>query len=821
MTMREEYLELRRAILKQEYQHLNEKQREAVFAANGPLLILAGAGSGKTTVLINRIAYLIRYGNAYESDDFPAWIDDVELDQLDAHLNHQSQLSPERLAHLLASKPVKPWKILAITFTNKAAAELRERLSTALSREAADAVWASTFHSACVRILRKHCERIGYRSGFTIYDSDDQKRVYKEVLEALHLTEKQLSPRDAATIVSGAKDKLQTPEQFAAFVKQEAGKKPVRDQRMEIMIPVYEGYQRRLMEANAMDFDDLIMKTVELFETCPDVLEEYRQKFEYILVDEYQDTNRAQYQLVSLLANPRRNICVVGDDDQSIYRFRGATIENILGFEDEYRDARVIRLEQNYRSTAFILNAANAVIRNNRERKGKTLWTAREGGTPIVDYTAESEVEESSYVAECILKNIANGTPWKNHTVLYRMNAQSNALELAFRKHAIPYRIIGGIRFFDRAEVKDMLAYLQVIANHADTLRLKRIINTPPRGIGQKSINEAVMAAEQTGTELFDILRYANNYDGIAKGAQASMLQLADMITSLSEMAKERPLDELYDILLERSHYVDALLAKPSDENKTRLENIQELKTNILHYMKEADEPSLDGFLEEIALFTDIDRYDAESDAVTMMTIHSSKGLEFPNVFIVGMEEGIFPGMRSMEHKEDMEEERRLAYVGITRARDTLTLTHAMRHMLFGQTSHNQVSRFLEELPDDCVVREGGVPIRKEEPRLMGGSRFDAACEWIPKRTTGSRTASYAFNRSETVTSTKKAEPPRQDEPLFDYQPGMQLEHRAFGRGVLLSVKPTAGDLLLEIDFEQSGKKRLMAKFAQKYLKII
>ena len=820
MTMREEYLELRRAILKRAYKHLNDKQREAVFAANGPLLILAGAGSGKTTVLINRIAYLIRYGNAYESDDFPCFIDDVELDELDAHLRGERLLSPERLAHLLASKPVLPWRILAITFTNKAAGELRERLSAALSREQADAVWASTFHSACVRILRKDCERIGYRKGFTVYDADDQKRVYKEVLEALHIGERTLTPRDAAAIISGAKDKLQTPEQFAAAVKAEAGKQPMHDKRMETLIPVYQGYQRRLMEANAMDFDDLIMKTVELFETCPDVLEEYRRKFEYILVDEYQDTNQAQYRLVSLLSNPRRNICVVGDDDQSIYRFRGATIENILGFEDEYKDARVIRLEQNYRSTSFILNAANAVIKNNSERKGKTLWTAREGGQPIVDYTAETEVEESRFVAETILKNAAKGQPWKNNTILYRMNAQSNALELAFRKNGIPYRIIGGIRFFDRAEVKDMLAYLQVIANHADTLRLKRIINTPPRGIGQKSISEAVTAAELAGVELFDIVRRANEFDGISKAAQASMLRLAEMISELSDMAGKKPLDELYDTLLDRCRYVEMLLEKPSDENKARLENIQELKTNIVHYMKEADEPSLDGFLEEVALFTDIDRYDTEADAVTMMTIHSAKGLEFPNVFIVGMEEGIFPGMRSMEHKADMEEERRLAYVGITRARDTLYLSHAERHMLFGQTSHNCVSRFIDEIPDDCLLHEGGIHLKNSEQRLAGGSRFDIGSEWFDGRGKVIQLSKRPVSRVQPAPRHETKSRP-ETEPLLDYQPGMQLQHSAFGKGTVVSVKPTAGDLLLEIDFEQSGKKRLMAKYAQKYMKQI
>ncbi len=812
MTMREEYLELRRAILKSEYGYLNEKQREAVFAANGPLLILAGAGSGKTTVLINRIAYLIKYGNAFESDDFPDFIDDTEIEQLLDHMNGRRELPPHRLSELLASHRVRPWRILAITFTNKAAGEIRERLSAALSREEADAVWASTFHSACVRILRKDCERIGYRRGFTVYDADDQRRVYKEVLEALRISEKMMTPRDAASIISNAKDKLMTPEAFAAAAKKDG------DKRMETLIPVYQGYQRRLLEANAMDFDDLIMKTVELFETCPDVLDTYREKFEYILVDEYQDTNHAQYRLVSLLANPRRNICVVGDDDQSIYRFRGATIENILGFEDEYQDARVIRLEQNYRSTAYILEAANAVIQNNRERKGKTLWTSREGGTKIVDYTSENEVEESRYVAETILKNVAKGQPWRNHTVLYRMNAQSNALELAFRKNGIPYRIIGGIRFFDRAEVKDMLAYLQVVANHADTLRLKRIINTPPRGIGPKSVLEAVAAAEGGGVELFDVIRRADEFDGISKGAQASMLQLAEMIHELSRLSEHRPLDELYDLLLERSHYVEMLLAKPSDENKARLENIKELKTNIVHYMKDADEPSLDGFLEEVALFTDIDRYDTEADAVTMMTIHSAKGLEFPNVFIVGMEEGIFPGLRSMERVADMEEERRLAYVGITRARDTLTLSHAMRHMLFGQTSHNGVSRFIDELPEACVVKEGGVSL-SEEKRMVGGSKFGSDSGWSSVMPGAPVVRRAASRPSPAAPPAKKAS--AAEAPLFDYTEGMRLSHSAFGEGTLTSVKPTAGDLLLEIDFDTAGKKRLMAKFAQKYMTVI
>ena len=814
MTMREEYLELRRAILKREYGYLNDRQRDAVFAAKGPVLILAGAGSGKTTVLINRIAYLIKYGNAFESDDFPAIVDDEEMDELTDFLQEKREMSDARLSELLASKPVKPWRILAITFTNKAAGELRDRLSAALSREDADAVWASTFHSACVRILRKECERIGYRKGFTVYDADDQKRVYKEVLEALQISEKTMPPRDAATVISSAKDRLVTPELFAIEAKKE------QDKRKELLVPVYQGYQRRLMEANAMDFDDLIMKTVELFETCPDVLEEYQKKFEYILVDEYQDTNHAQYRLVSLLADPQRNICVVGDDDQSIYRFRGATIENILGFEGEYKDARVIRLEQNYRSTSYILNAANAVIANNRERKGKTLWTDRKGGTPIVDYTAEDERDESRYVADTILKNVAQGQPWRDHTVLYRMNAQSNELEMAFRRNGIPYRIIGGIRFFDREEVKDMLAYLQVIANHSDSLRLKRIVNKPARGIGAKSLQEAIAAAEYGGVELYDVLRHANEYSGISAAAQAGMLEFVATIEDLSALAQKKPLDELYDILIDRSHYAEMLLAKNSEENKTKLENIKELRTNIVHYMKEAEDPNLDGFLEEVALFTDIDRYDQDADAVVMMTIHSAKGLEFPNVFIVGMEEGIFPGMRSMEKVADMEEERRLAYVGITRAKNKLSVCHAARRLLFGQTSHNNVSRFVDELPSDCVVKEGGIKVEGER-RKIGESRFSSDSGWhstmpgapVTRRSVTPRpTAPVTGSAKIAVKST---------EPLPDYQVGMRLSHSAFGEGVIVSVKPTAGDLLLEINFTTAGTKRLMARFAQRYMKIL
>ncbi len=806
ISAQERYLELRRAILKKEYSYLNPRQREAVFASEGPLLLLAGAGSGKTTVLINRIAYTVLYGRAYESDEIPSFIGDAEIEELSDHLSGKRECT--RLPKLLAVAPVKPWQIIAITFTNKAAGELKERLARTLGEDAAGTIWAATFHSACVRILRRHCERIGYKQGFTIYDDDDQKRVIKEVLKKLELDEKMYPPRSVAGIISRSKDVLMGPQGFTRAHKD--------DFRMSKVAEVYVEYQHQLKEANAMDFDDLIANTVKLFKECPDVLEEYQSKFSHVLIDEYQDTNHAQYVFASLLAASHRNICVVGDDDQSIYRFRGATIENILGFESEYEEARVIRLEQNYRSTQTILDAANAVIANNSERKGKTLWTEKGEGEKITDFTAEDEQAEGAYIADRILKNVRKGGNFRDHTILYRMNAQSNFLETAFQRNAIPYRIVGGTRFFERAEIKDMIAYLQVIVNPADTLRLTRIANVPVRGIGQKSLATAAEIAEESGEILLSVMKNASSHPEIGRTA-ASMERFAAMMESLSEDARTLPPDELYEEVMQRTGYYDSLYFKPSDENRARLENITELKSNIIDYMKRADEPTLTGFLEEVALYTDIDRYDAGADAVTMMTVHSSKGLEFPHVFIVGMEEGIFPSSRSMETLADTEEERRLAYVAITRARESLCLTHARRRMIFGQTSCNPLSRFVEEIPSELTEKVGSL-------RDHGGIKTDG----IPG---GAVTRGYS-RPERTPQPTKKAVSAASSsatssigykplERLPKYEPGMKVSHTVFGEGMLISCREIANDVLLEVAFDSHGTKRLLARSVQQYLKIV
>lgn len=817
-----QYLELRRAILKKEYAYLNDKQREAVFAANGPLLILAGAGSGKTTVLINRIAYLIRFGNAYESDAVPPFVTEEDVAALTAYYKNGAGLSEARLTALLADRPVRPYSILAITFTNKAAGELKERLRRTLGPDDSDGVWAATFHSACVRILRRECERIGYKRSFTIYDSDDSKRVIKETLEALKFNEKDFPPRLVADAISKAKDMLLTPEQFAKASQD--------DHRQSQIAKIYAGYQRRLFEANAFDFDDLIMQTVRLLEECPDALEYYQNKFQYILVDEYQDTNHAQYKLTSLLAGKWRNICVVGDDDQSIYGFRGANIANILGFEREYDDARVIRLEQNYRSTAMILAAANAVIANNRERKGKKLWTRNEDGELLTLYRADNEQEEARFVADTILRNQMKGRPFRDHAILYRMNALSNTMENVLIRNGIPYRIVGGTRFFDRMEVKDMLAYLQVIANPEDTLRLTRIINTPSRKIGNKSIDAAKAEAQMRGVSLFTVLENADQFDSIPKAAQTSMVQFARMIRRLQKLSEELSLDELYEEVMEQSGYRLSLMLKPSEENNNRLENISELKTSLVQYAKDAQEPTLSGFLEEVSLFTDLDQYDAGADAVTLMTIHSAKGLEFPCVFMIGMEEGIFPSHRSMETRSDLEEERRLAYVGITRARELLYLTHARHHMLYGKTSINPPSRFIDELPEECTVRLGRP--QNERPSfsgIPGGAAFNdfdfdqrpkmAERTVAPSRTTA-KPARESVRPAAAAALAARGQSKGSDS-LPAYAPGIRVHHTAFGEGMIISCREMGNDKLLEIAFDEKGTKKLFTRTAKQYLTIL
>ena len=629
-------------------------QFEAVTSVTGPLLVLAGAGSGKTTVLVNRIANMIKYGDAYQKSD-RLQLSDADRSMAEAFLRTEAGELPV-LPSIRVDAPA-PWQILAITFTNKAAGELKERLVRMLGRDGNE-IWAGTFHSTCARILRRHGDRLGYSSHFTIYDTDDMKRVIKECQKQLHIDDKMLPHRSILNEISRAKDALVDEQEYMAS----AGS----DYRKRQIAGVYASYQQMLRANDAMDFDDLIANTVRLFQEHADVLEYYQEKFRYIMVDEYQDTNHAQYVFVKLLAQKYRNICVVGDDDQSIYSFRGATIENILSFEQEYKNAKVIRLEQNYRSTSNILNAANGVIANNTGRKGKTLWTANDGGSKVRVHTAPNEHEEARFIADIVLEHVRAGGRFSDHAVLYRMNAQSNIIENTFLRLGIPYKIIGGFRFYERKEIKDVMAYLSFINNPADDLRLKRIINEPKRGIGAATINAASDAAATLGVSLFEVISHADEYAGLSRTA-TKLQMFAKKMQELIDRASELSVHALLELVLDQSGYMTALRAEGA-EAEDRINNVNELMSSILSYEAETDEPSLSGFLEQIALITDIDSYDAEDDRVVMMTLHAAKGLEFDNVFLAGMEDGIFPGSQSIfAGQQELEEERRVGYVGRSR----------------------------------------------------------------------------------------------------------------------------------------------------------
>lgn len=788
-----EILALRRAVLEKDFARMNDRQKQAVFTVNGPLLILAGAGSGKTTVLINRIANILRYGDAYNSTYLRDDLDENDIAACKAYIENGTPLTTETQEHLSVSA-CAPWRIMAITFTNKAAGELKDRLCAMLG-EAANDIWASTFHSTCARILRRDGERIGYSSHFTVYDTDDQRRLMKSILKELDISEKNITPKSILNEISRAKDSLISPAEYALTVGD--------DFRLKIISRAYTTYQKRLEDADAMDFDDLINKVVELFKKCPDVLEYYQNRFRYLMVDEYQDTNHAQYTFVRMLAEKSGNLCVVGDDDQSIYKFRGATIENILSFENTFQNATVIRLEQNYRSTQNILDAANAVIEHNTERKGKTLWTQNGTGAMIHLHTAENETDEAERITKIILDGVAAGRKFSDYAVLYRMNSQSLTFERNFAKSGVPHRIIGGTRFYERREIREMIAYLSVINNPSDEMRLRRIINTPKRSIGDRSVEVAAQIGQQTGEALFEVVSHAKDYPALSRAANKMTLFAAQM-HGLIELNNDEKvtLGELYDELVERIDYLNFLKTDDPESAEDRAANVQELASNLRRFEEENPEGTLSDFLEEVSLITDIDNYDNNADSVVLMTVHSAKGLEFPVVFLPGMEENIFPGMASVYVPSEVEEERRLAYVAITRAKEELYIFHAESRMIFGMTNRNRVSRFVEEIPETLVehTRSRDYSARPVSMPSFGGAKpFGEA----PKTKSVAEAGGFM------------PKPRVKPAPAGTYRVGDTVLHKAFGTGLIVSATPMANDTLLEVAFDKVGTKKLFANFAR------
>ena len=788
MNYSSEFLTLRKKIIENDFKKMNPMQKKAVFTTEGPVLILAGAGSGKTTVLVNRIANLIKYGTAYNSTFVPSFIDNSYIEELKNFIDHQD-LNNSSIQLSIAVEPVKPWQILAITFTNKAANELKERLKNMLG-ENGDGIWASTFHSACAKILRIHADKLGYSKHFTVYDTDDIKRLIKNCQQSLNIDEKTLSLKSIMYEISHAKDELLNPSDYE--------KNTGTDFRKIQIAKIYSMYQKHLVEADAMDFDDLILNTVKLFKKCKDVLEYYQDKFKYVMIDEYQDTNKVQYEFIKLICGKYKNLCVVGDDDQSIYKFRGATIENIMNFEKTYKNALIIKLEQNYRSTKNILDAANAVIEHNSERKGKTLWTENSTGDKIHIHTSYNEFDEAEYIAKEIIDMASKGKKFSDFSILYRINAQSNNLERVFVQFKIPYKIIGGHKFYDRKEIRDMLAYLSVIENPNDEIRLRRIINVPKRGIGDKTILNIIEISDQTGESMINIMRHADEYSSLLRSANKlkSFTELIDNLIQLSNKPNSS-ISELYNKIIEVTGYIESLKAE-KDEAITRIENIQELLSNIIKYEQDNGEnASLNGFLEEVSLMTDIDNYDNHADAVSMMTVHSAKGLEFPVIFLPGFEEGIFPGVQAMYNPKELEEERRLAYVAITRAKEQLYIINTAERVLFGSASSNEPSRFSLEIPSELIDKTESERAKKCNFKNVDLNKF--------KTTNKTLNSSKTFGPFIGKSNTSK----------MNFSIGDKVCHKVFGQGVILSLQHMGNDTLLEINFKSIGNKKVMANFAK------
>lgn len=802
------YLAAKRKLFDKVLSGLNPQQRDAVFTVNGPLLVIAGAGSGKTTVLVRRIAQIIRYGNAYYSDKLPGDLSTAYVSDLES----AAELSPEDIEPILdefACEPSVPWSVLAITFTNKAANEIKARISAMFNDpDIASDIWAGTFHSICMRIIRKYADRLGYTSNVTIYDTDDQKKALVSAMKTANVDDKQFPIKTIAAAISRAKEKLITAEAYAA----EAGGYRERE-----FAKVYSVYQSMLKKSNAMDFDDIIMQTVILLRENNDVRQYYAHKFKYVCVDEYQDTNLAQFELCSLFASEWRNIMVVGDDDQSIYRFRGATIENILSFDRTYADAKVIKLEQNYRSSSNILNAANAVISKNDLRHKKTLWTSNDPGALISYRTTDDQIAESRTIADIILKHIATDKyTYRDFAVLYRVNAQASSIERTFAKSGIPYRIYGGVRFADRKEIRDTVAYLQLINNHSDRERLLRIINEPKRKIGAKTIEALSDIAAEQGISLFDVMSRASSYTSLLRVAPI-LEQFAATINELTEiLAMGCPLDAFVRQVLDKTGYLH-MLESAGKEEAERVDNVNEFISGIMEYMKSTDEPTLTGFLEENALVADVDRFDESADAVVLMTIHSAKGLEFPVVLLPGMEEGIFPSLQALAEPAELEEERRLAYVAITRAKNELFILRAKMRTMYGRTQFNSPSRFIDDIPPEYIneereyerdnISDGKVPFRASFDE-EGNVTYSSSA----MRPTNSRPKMSSISQDK-LTVNKTAIPKRSAGEFLDE--GDRVIHPVFGEGDVISVKQMGADRLYEVEFDRVGTKKLMGSYAK------
>ena len=872
-SLQQEFCALRDTYIEKQFGRLNDMQRQAVFTTDGPLLILAGAGSGKTTVLVNRIANLIRFGSAHGSDWTPREVTEEDVKALKTAIMTGTD-APAWLDGMLRQNAVRSWNVMAITFTNKAAGELKERLRNMLGGEEGDEVFASTFHSACVRILRRWAESIGYPRSFTIYDTDDSQRVMKAVYKELNVDDKAIKIKKASNQIGRWKDQLISPEKAVSC--------SIGNFEEQKIAQIYVSYQKKLREAGAFDFDDLIYCTVQLLEEHSEVREFYQNKYRYLLVDEYQDTSIAQFRLVSLLTGPEQNICVVGDDDQSIYSFRGATVENILKFEKIYPRTKTIRLEQNYRSTSNILNAANCVIQHNIERKGKTLWTKNGDGDKVQVYVAEDEQDEAAHIAEIIGEHIKQGGHLSDHAILYRTNASSTPIQMYFTRAGISHKIVGGMRFNDRKEIKDIHSYMSIVANSKDNIRLRRIINEPARKIGNTTVDVIADLAAQQGISMLEVISHADAYAKLSR-AIMPLLKFWQIYEKLQESLETKTLYEFAMDVIELTGYkamLEADAAKGQEDAADRIQNLGNLVNNVKNYCDQhGEEATLQGYLEDVALISDIDSYNESDDQVVLMTVHSAKGLEFPYVFLIGMEESVFPYFfMGKEYETNMEEERRLAYVAITRAKKELYISRSQYRQLWGRTSRNEPSRFLREIEPEYIEETRSPALERRSSMGWGSSYSDTvpggasgysgASGWGRNSSSfGGRTGGSYLNREYNASERggfgsgyagrgssasgfgsgssaprasgssgfgagygRPAAPKAASKPVSfpgspaasrpastgpkHYEVGDIVEHKVFGRGRVLAVKAAAGDQIVEINFEKVGVKKTMANFA-------